>query len=424
MVNTEREQVEINRDLMLIDTARQSFDMQELILRRFMYNPATDTLVLGQKYPDDGKFISSHGEELYDSGAAGEYDDFIRGWVGIGADYPNGIIHFVPPLAIANLDTYNNAFSALEMLRDNGALPDTTVRAFIGKWEQPFSNIVIQKIERRNTLDNDKTALNSTREKGYEILARAENGYDLDPDDYRLANFASIDCLKETGIEKFNELYRRVVAGEYAPKWLRGVENMTRDQEGYIYYKDVHVEHYNRSYMPSQSAKRELIELRSRCEFLERNDIPVSCVNVVWAWGNHEKAYGQEKQAELDKALAGQGMTFSRIVVDNNWNEETKFIMLGTVDWESAKNSLEFRDFCNRNDSEKGFEVSIQTYHYGGDGVAGSAAAYDVLPSCFDYLQENGQLEKVKSQNFMVEPEREGEAEFDDEAEDDMEDSL
>jgi len=56
----------------------------------------------------------------------------------------------------------------------------------------------------------------------------------------------------------------------------------------------------------------------SQCKFLERNDIPVSCVNVVWAWGNHEKAYGQEKQAELDKALAGQGVTFSRVVVDNN----------------------------------------------------------------------------------------------------------
>ena len=92
---------ELNAALMLLDTRSMSFDMREIDNRRFMFSPQTGELILGRQYRG-GQLYKSHAEEHFDSGAKAPFDSFIRGWIGTGRDYPNGVIHFAPNIGTDN----------------------------------------------------------------------------------------------------------------------------------------------------------------------------------------------------------------------------------------------------------------------------------------------------------------------------------
>ena len=87
---------ELTAALMLLDTRSMSFDMREIDNRRFMFSPQAGELILGRQYRG-GQLYKSHAEEHFDSGAKAPFDSFIRGWIGTGRDYPDGVIHFAPP---------------------------------------------------------------------------------------------------------------------------------------------------------------------------------------------------------------------------------------------------------------------------------------------------------------------------------------
>ena len=129
---------------MRIDTRRETFDMQAIENRRFMYQPQTGTLILGYQF--HGKdLVSSHAEEHHASGAQEPFDSFIRGWIGTGRSYPDGVIHFAPNIDSRNTEQFDRAFSTLEMFRENNANGKTVIRGFGDKWERPFSEIIPEK---------------------------------------------------------------------------------------------------------------------------------------------------------------------------------------------------------------------------------------------------------------------------------------
>ena len=105
-------------------------DMQQIDNRRFMYNPKTGILVLGYQYAATSTLISSHANELAEAGITKGYDDFVRGWIGTGGDYPVGVIHFAPSVDARNIELFNQAFDTLKMFQENGALAGTVVRGF------------------------------------------------------------------------------------------------------------------------------------------------------------------------------------------------------------------------------------------------------------------------------------------------------
>jgi len=82
------------------------------------------------------------------------------------------------------------------------------------------------------------------------------------------------------------EIETKLEKGVYKKSWAYDVEDITQDHEGYIYYKDIHVEHY--SFNSYEKAKAAALELRERCQLLEKNNIEVSCGNAIWAWGKHD----------------------------------------------------------------------------------------------------------------------------------------
>ena len=149
----EKAKIEIQNDVMRIDTGQTAFDMQQIENRRFMYQPQTGTLILGYQYKGN-HLASSHADEHFKSGAAEPFDSFIRGWIGSGKSYPHGIIHFAPNIPADNVQAFDRAYSTLQMFRDNGAAGNTVIRGFGASWEQPLNQIII---ERSNQMDEQNT---------------------------------------------------------------------------------------------------------------------------------------------------------------------------------------------------------------------------------------------------------------------------
>jgi hypothetical protein len=154
----------ITDEMTLIDTARQSFDMQEIENRRFMFSPRTGTLIIGEQYPRN-TLMSSHAEEHERAETDEPFDDFICGWVGTGGRFESGVIHFAPPIPKGYPQMFENGFSTLEMFAQNGANIDTVIRGFPGAWEQPLSNLInFEKFigKEDTTMDENSTLQNNS----------------------------------------------------------------------------------------------------------------------------------------------------------------------------------------------------------------------------------------------------------------------
>ena len=164
---------------MLVDTKQDAFDMQRIKNRRFMFSPQTGELILGKQYRGR-QLYQSHAEEHADSKAAAPFDSFIRGWIGTGGEYPQGVIHFAPAIDSRNTELFDRAFDALEMFRANGAKGGTVIRGFGEQWEQPLQNILPseERSERMSDFEARPFILTATDTEGKvkEITERLEAG--------------------------------------------------------------------------------------------------------------------------------------------------------------------------------------------------------------------------------------------------------
>lgn len=164
---------------MLIDTKQSAFDMQRIKNRRFMFSPQSGELILGKQYKGRQLF-ASHAEEHGRSGATAPFDSFLRGWIGTGKEYPQGVIHFAPAIDSRNVDLFNRAFDALEMFAGNGAAGSTVIRGFGESWEQPLQNIIpsLERSERMSEFEARPIELTATDTAGKvkEITAQLEQG--------------------------------------------------------------------------------------------------------------------------------------------------------------------------------------------------------------------------------------------------------
>jgi len=124
----------------------------------------------------------------------------------------------------------------------------------------------------------------NTCDKAIAILQATSDGDNLAPLDLKLVESAVNGFLTEEGIKAFNRLHETVIAGKYKQPWFHGIENMTIDQVGYIYWKGIVVEHYERPWAYSEEAKESAKELERRCKILESKDIPLSVTTAIWRW--------------------------------------------------------------------------------------------------------------------------------------------
>jgi hypothetical protein len=114
-----------------------------------------------------------------------------------------------------------------------------------------------------------------------EILQKTHDGNDLAPEHLGLLELAVNGYMSEIGEVAFVELYQNAKNG-YVRPWFHGIENLTRDHEGFVYWKDRQVEHY--SYRDREKEKAAATELAERCRHLESLGVEVTTGNAIYRW--------------------------------------------------------------------------------------------------------------------------------------------
>lgn len=120
--------------------------------RRFMFY--NNKMILGARDGQVGGQFGSHAQEHAYAEPVEHFDKwYVRGWVGMGRNYPQGVIHFAPswgPGSLQQPDIYNDVMDSLEYFKRVGANDKTLVRGLYGfagegelyKEETPLGDIL------------------------------------------------------------------------------------------------------------------------------------------------------------------------------------------------------------------------------------------------------------------------------------------
>lgn len=120
--------------------------------------------------------------------------------------------------------------------------------------------------------------------KALEILQNSDDGNKLDPGDLKLVEAAVNGWLSEAGEAAFYDLHQRVMSNTYVKPWLQGIEHLTRDHQGYVYWKGQEIDHWCGDLPYSERGKREAQMLRDRCLILEAAGKVIDTYSVIWNW--------------------------------------------------------------------------------------------------------------------------------------------
>ena len=89
--------------------------------------------------------------------------------------------------------------------------------------------------------------------------------------------------LNDNGETAFADLHSGVLKG-YVKPWFRGIEHVTIDHAGYVYWKGIQVEHYCTHRMTNEQQQTQTEELARRCLIVEGRGLVVTSLNVIWNW--------------------------------------------------------------------------------------------------------------------------------------------
>ena len=259
-------------------------------------------------------------------------------------------------------------------------------------------------------------------QKALEILEGTNDGDKLSPPHLKLLEMAVNDMLNDKGIKMFDDIHKQVMDGEYRRPYLQGVEFMTQDHEGYIYFKDHDVEHFSRPWAYSLEAKDYLERLKSRCLFLEGKGIKISFGNAMNMPDELEKEYIDDVLYTLNSSVAEHSILFSRVSCDNDNTRSCEYMVRGFPASENIWNNKYAADFIENNSDrdicDGVFNAKVTLYSYGnGEERTATDDEMKQLNLCFDYLQKNNMLQKLSESSNQLNLNEELEDENEDEAE-------
>lgn len=128
-------------------------------------------------------------------------------------------------------------------------------------------------------VDSDATvsgARSAHIEQALTILRQTNDGDDLSPGDLALVQMvvnSTLDSLNDVGRAKWSKLLEDTRTGAYQQAWFHGVENLSRDHNGYVKWRGRVVEHYD---FPSERRAHEEVaakRLGAVCRRLERDGV-------------------------------------------------------------------------------------------------------------------------------------------------------
>ena len=326
---------------MLLDTRSMSFDMREIDNRRFMFSPQAGELILGRQYRG-GQLYKSHAEEHFDSGAKAPFDSFIRGWIGTGRDYPDGVIHFAPNIGTDNIPAFDNAFSTLQMFSENGAAGDTVVRGFGRKWEQPLKDIITPTKERSKTVSEQEKNYSSYDFDRLEVAKKLV----IERSIYFESEKADISALTGLSLAELTRLRQESAAAEQAvfdrlkteaAAWEQQAGNTRFLEKAIEYVQTPPVKHTSNKWEKTdyewQLRSNAVYQMRyhvyenTRYDRQAQKSVPYSW-SLTWSVytngpnrGQNVKIAGQERKTFSDKAamekyLAGRIKAYDRLFTE------------------------------------------------------------------------------------------------------------
>ena len=326
---------------MLLDTRSMSFDMREIDNRRFMFSPQAGELILGRQYRG-GQLYKSHAEEHFDSGAKAPFDSFIRGWIGTGRDYPDGVIHFAPNIGTDNIPAFDNAFSTLQMFSENGAAGDTVVRGFGRKWEQPLKDIITPTKERSKTVSEQEKNYSSYDFDRLEVAKKLV----IERSIYFESEKADISALTGLSLAELTRLRQESAAAEQAvfdrlkteaAAWEQQAGNTRFLEKAIEYVQTPPVKHTSNKWEKTdyewQLRSNAVYQMRyhvyenTRYDRQAQESVPYSW-SLTWSvytngpnHGQNVKIAGQERKTFSDKAamekyLAGRIKAYDRLFTE------------------------------------------------------------------------------------------------------------
>ena len=113
------------------------------------------------------------------------------------------------------------------------------------------------------------------------ILSNTNDGNQLSPGHLYLLQCATNhpDAITKDGDELITDIYNRVKTGTYQKPWHCGVKHLTKDHNGWVYWKGVRVEHF--TFRDGGKEKAAAEELGRICRYLERTGREINLENVL-----------------------------------------------------------------------------------------------------------------------------------------------
>lgn len=259
-------------------------------------------------------------------------------------------------------------------------------------------------------------------QKATDILSRTNDGNDLSPTHLKLLELAVNNQLNEKGIKMFDDIHKQVMDGEYKQPYFQDIEFMTRNHEGYVFFKGYHVEHFSSFWAYTLEAKDYLEQLQSRCLFLEGKGKNISFGEAVYMEDGLEKEYMDGVLHQLHSGMAENSIVFSQVKCDNHSGRNCKYLMSGTPTDETMWNNKYMVDFVentlDRDTCRRTYDAKTSTFVYGkGEPRDATDDELKSLNLCFDYLSKYNMLENIETNGFQKYFSNEMEDENEDEAE-------
>jgi hypothetical protein len=147
--------------------------------------------------------------------------------------------------------------------------------------------------------------MSTTSDKAIDILRATSDGDNLAPPDLKLVEMAVNHQLNEAGEAAFDELHRNAMKPEgYTKPWFCGIQHMTRDHTGHVYWKGIVVEHYDhdfwRTHNWKEQMKQDAEELARRCRLLERINQTPTVRTAVLRWEEEWQQLAEAAQPESE----------------------------------------------------------------------------------------------------------------------------
>lgn len=125
------------------------------------------------------------------------------------------------------------------------------------------------------------------------MLRNTSDGDDLDRSELAMVEAVTnygYSALTAKGLQRWKQLVDAVAAGTYVRPWLHQQEHLSRDNQGYVYWRGARIEHYSFRHRSEERAAAE--SLAQCCRLIERRGATVTSALVSAVWDEIRFAIG------------------------------------------------------------------------------------------------------------------------------------